>query len=459
MVDSKAPSSAHKWNFAPRFRRNAFGWRSQPALTRVKEAVAEIKKTARADPVLAAEGAVLFLEKVSPALSHVDSSSGAIGSAVNNAIDILVPIIAGAPADGSVRDRWMERLWQAVEADDIPYIELLPDYWGELCATPERASRWADSFIEKVRTARNRSSVHYGYFKGTSACLSALFRAGRHEEILSLLEQAPHKFWYERKWGVKALSALGRKAEAIRYAEDSRGINEPEAEIAQACEEILLAGGMTDEAYARYAIAANRGTTHLATFRAIVRKYPQKTAGDILHDLVESTPGEEGKWFTSAKSAGLHDEAVVLANMTPCDPRTLTRAARDEAEEHPDFAVEAAVAALRWICEGYGYEITYADVGNAYRYAMEAAENAGSKHETLGAHSQTGGITDPGRRVHCKSAHERVEAGSLITGCEPERVLTRHLIGWTIHDARQSPGSRKRTVRNHAFLGFFLPIE
>ena len=30
--------------------------------------------------MLAAEGAVLFLEKVSPALEHVDSSSGAIGS-------------------------------------------------------------------------------------------------------------------------------------------------------------------------------------------------------------------------------------------------------------------------------------------------------------------------------------------------------------------------------------------
>jgi hypothetical protein len=123
-------SSTHKWNFAARFRRNAFGWRSQPALTRVKEAVAEIKKVARKDPVLAAEGAVLFLEKVSPALAHVDSSSGAIGSAVNSAIEILIHTIAAAPADGSVRDRWLERLWEAVEADDIPYIELLPEYWG-----------------------------------------------------------------------------------------------------------------------------------------------------------------------------------------------------------------------------------------------------------------------------------------------------------------------------------------
>lgn len=375
-------SVSHKWKFAPRFRRNAFGWRSQPALSRVKEAVAEIRKTEHKDRILAAEGAVLFLEKVSPALAHVDSSSGAIGSAVNSAIDVLAAIIARAPADSSVRDRWLERLWRSVEADEIPYIELLPEYWGELCATPERASQWADSFIEIVRMAWDTSSGNYGYFKGTSACLSALLKAGRNEEILSLLEHAPHKFWHDRKWGVKALSAMGKKAEAIRYAEDSRGINEPQGIIAQTCEEILLSSGMADEAYAIYAIDANRSTTNLATFRAIVRKYPQKTAGEILHDLVESTPGEEGKWFASAKSAGLYDEAIVLANKTPCDPRTLTRAAKESADERSAFAVEAGMAALRWLCKGYGYEITAADIRDAYRYTMEAAANAGSDRET-----------------------------------------------------------------------------
>ncbi len=374
---------AHKWNFAARFRRNAFGWRSQPALARVKEAVAEIKKAARKNPVLAAEGAVLFLEKVSPALAHVDSSSGAIGTVVNNAIDVLVPIIAGAPVDGPVRDRWLERLWQAVEDDDIPYIELLPEYWGELCATPERAAQWADSFIDMVRMAwENTSPGHYAHFKGTSACLSALLKAGRNEEVLSLLELSPFKYWHYRKWGVKALSALGRHAEAIRYAEDSRGINEPHGAIAQACEEILLLSDMADEAYVRYAIYANRGTTNLATFRAIARKYPRKTAGEILRDLVKSTPGEEGKWFASAKAAGLYDEAIVLANKTPCDPRTLTRAAKEAADEHPVFAVEAGMAALRWLCAGYGYEITSLDIWNAYRYTMEAAAHAGSTQET-----------------------------------------------------------------------------
>jgi hypothetical protein len=45
------------------------------------QAVGEIKKVARHDPVLAAVGAVALLERVSPALEQVDSSSGAIGRA------------------------------------------------------------------------------------------------------------------------------------------------------------------------------------------------------------------------------------------------------------------------------------------------------------------------------------------------------------------------------------------
>ena len=41
----------------------------------------EIKGVARRDPIHAADGAVVFLERVSPALEQVDSSSGAIGTA------------------------------------------------------------------------------------------------------------------------------------------------------------------------------------------------------------------------------------------------------------------------------------------------------------------------------------------------------------------------------------------
>lgn len=87
-------ATAYKFQFAPRFRHNAFGWKSATPIQRIKEALAEIKALAKKEPVLAAEGAVLFLEKLAPAIEQVDSSSGGIGSAVNRAIKTLVSIIA-----------------------------------------------------------------------------------------------------------------------------------------------------------------------------------------------------------------------------------------------------------------------------------------------------------------------------------------------------------------------------
>ena len=369
--------SAHKWQFASRFRRHAFGWRSDTPVQRIKEAITEIKQVARKEPVIAAEGAIILLEKLSPALEQVDSSSGALGSAVNKAIDTLVPIIVKADVEPKLRQRWLERLWQALQDDEMPYIEVLGDYWGELCVTPELASHWVDEFLPVVESVWSPNASGHGFFKGTSACLASLYAAGRHQELLALLDKARFKWWHDRRWGVKVLAAMGRKAEAIRYAEDSRGLNDPGWQIAQACEEILLSSSLHDEAYRRYAIEANQGTTNLATFRAIAKKYPHKQPEEILRDLVASTPGAEGKWFAAAKDAGLFDVAIELGTRSPTDPRTLTRAARDYAEKQPAFALAAGLAALRWISLGHGYEITGADVLDAYSAVTQAAPNAG----------------------------------------------------------------------------------
>jgi len=65
--------------FKAHFHRNAFGWKLEPAITRIRQAVTEIKREAKQEPVLAAEGAIAFLERVSAALAQVDSSSGANG--------------------------------------------------------------------------------------------------------------------------------------------------------------------------------------------------------------------------------------------------------------------------------------------------------------------------------------------------------------------------------------------
>lgn len=69
------------------------------------------------------------------------------------------------------------------------------------------------------------------------------------------------------------------------------------------------------------------------------------------------------------------------ARQSPCDPKTLTRAARDHRETHPEFAAEAALAALHWIAHGYGYEIGSADVAQAHRLATEAAALCGRSEQ------------------------------------------------------------------------------
>ncbi|MHB8594318.1 MAG: hypothetical protein ACYDB3_08310, partial [Acidimicrobiales bacterium] len=334
------------------------------------------KKAARHDPVLGADGAVSFLERLSPALEQVDSSSGALGTAVYNAIRDLVPIIAGAEVDTKTRDRWLERLWVALEADRMPYIEVLADFWGELCASKEAASGWADRLVGTTRLALSPDPSLHGHFHGTSACLSALFTTERYHEIVEILEV--DAIWPYKRWAVQALAALGHKAGAIRYAESCRGPWTSDREVDEICEEILLSSGLVDEAYRRYGLRPNRAMTYLATFRTTAQLYPHKAPGEMLADLVRTTPGQEGKWFAAAKAVGLYDDALALASSTPCDPRTLTRAARDFADERPAFALGSGLAALRWLVEGYGYEVTSADVWAAYRAAMLAAANLGS---------------------------------------------------------------------------------
>ena len=365
----------------PTISRNAFGWKSATPIARIKEALVEIKGIAKKEPILAAEGAVLVLEKLAPAIEQVDSSSGGIGSAVNRAIETLVPIIAKADVSRAVREKWLDRLFEALQEDDMPYLEYLGECWGDLCTTPEIAAKWADDLAPTLTTMWDHcaSSGEYGYFKGTSACLSALYAAGRHDELLALIAKSEyrHKSWHNRVWGAKALAAAGKPTEAIRYAEDSKGLNAPLAAIAAFCEGVLLESGFADEAYARYAVGATYATTNLATFKAIAKKYPGKQKETILRDLVASHPGNEGKWFAAAKDAGFFELAIELANRSPSDPRTLIRAARDFVAERPEFALAAGMTALRGIADGWGYDITSVDVLDAYAAVMAAAGAAG----------------------------------------------------------------------------------
>jgi len=60
-----------------------------------------------------AEGAIALMGKLSAALEHVDHSPGAIGTAVNRAINNLVPIVSRPKVEPRSRRRRLERSWVA----------------------------------------------------------------------------------------------------------------------------------------------------------------------------------------------------------------------------------------------------------------------------------------------------------------------------------------------------------
>lgn len=363
----------YKWTFLSRFRTGAYSWKaSRLAGQRLREAVSEIKKVAKNDPVLGAEGAVRLMEKIWPALEHIDTSSGALGSAVNKTLDALIPIIVNAPADEKTRNKWLDRLWQAMVDDGVDYLSPVGDRWGELCGSPEVAGKWADDLVSTLRACWTDPNPGV-YFHGATACLSCLLVSGRYQELLELLALNRYSMWHYQRYGVEALLAMGRKAEAVQYAEASRGLNQPDAVIDQTCEEILISSGLHEEAYRRYGLSAAVGNSYIARFRAVAKRYPMKDNAQILADLIATTPGEEGKWFATAKEIKLFELALELANRSPCDPKTLTRAARDYLGSEPEFALGSAMAALRWLSEGWGYEVTSIDVMEAYDRAMDAA--------------------------------------------------------------------------------------
>ena len=190
MATPRAPRAAPTWTFAARFRRGAFGWKSDRAIERLDEAAAEIRAMVRQDPVLAADGAVRLIEKLSPAFENVDDSSGRLQAVIRDVFEQFVPLIGTVEVAPKTREAWLERLWQAMVDDEMPWIERLGDHWGTLCGSPEVASAWADELLPGLRAAWAPSAKGHGWYSGTIPCLSSLYAAGRHAELLALLESA-----------------------------------------------------------------------------------------------------------------------------------------------------------------------------------------------------------------------------------------------------------------------------
>ena len=232
-------TSGHRWAFKARLRAGAYGWRgSALASKRLNEAVREIRSAAKSDRMLAAEGCVSLMERLWPALEHIDTSSGALGGAVRRTLDELIPILVTAPADVKTRSAWLDRLYQAVIDDGVEYLSPVEDRWGEIAVYPELMAEYAErlrSLILRVWADEPTG----GHVIGTAICLSCLLEAGRYGELIELLSCARMKWWHWHRFGAEALARQGAWDAAIAYAEGCRstqGYND--RQIDRFCEDV-----------------------------------------------------------------------------------------------------------------------------------------------------------------------------------------------------------------------------
>ncbi len=187
-----------------------------------------------------------------------------------------------------------QRIAEAIQGDDPPYLESMDDRGGELCAPPEIASRWADRLTDLVQhvNAERRRGQH-AFTRADSLCHCALFSAGRHDELIKLIGGDPRPMWRDLLWVGRIGVARGEIDEAIEFMAKSVNSWMPMAGLARFAEGVLLNVGRRTEAYEKHALEANRTTTCVATFRLIAGKYPEIDPDRVQSDLIATTPGED----------------------------------------------------------------------------------------------------------------------------------------------------------------------
>lgn len=398
----EAAVAERKWQFKTKFRAKSYGWRgSRLAISRLKEAFSEIKAAAKSDPVAGGDGAVSLMERIWPAFQDIDTSSGALGTAVARTLDELIPILIDAPADHSTRSKWLTRLFEAVQNDGVEYLAPVEGQWGEIARYPDLINEYADRLIGMVRRAWADHET-FQHVIGTSICLSCLLEAGRYAELQELLATRRMKFWSSHWFGAEALVRQGLWEAAVAYAEGVRSDTKSgyrEISIDRFCEDLLIRHGRSDEAYRRYGLRVVSGTTNLAIYRSLVRAYPDRDHRQMLLDLIE-THGDKGKWFAAAKDAGFLDIALDCAAVHNADPSTLVRAARDFCDEEPRFAATVALFAVTHLLAGSGYDPPVSEVNEAIKHLFVASRAIGA----IGwARQELGRLADgpcsPGREI------------------------------------------------------------
>lgn len=374
-------TTKHKWEFIKYFRDNAYGWNGTAlASKRIIAAIKEIKAVAKNEPVIAADGAAIFLEKCWRAIEHIDSSSGAIGIAVNNALTEVVQIIKNAPLSIADRMKLTERIWETWQEEDYGYYDSFTEQWAELCAEPETLTFWADNFLPIVKHFF-LSDTPGSYFKGLEPCLSCLFELGRYDEITEMLSKKERMLFDFLQYEIKIVAAKGDIDRALQMIDDHLYDSNSSYQAAYLGEEILLKAGRIEEAYKRYGLLQPFRSTGLATLSTIRKKYPKISPQRILNDLLNADAGNERRYFAAARKIGMIELAIEIAEKYDVEPKTLTTACQDYLEKDPDLSLKFGVMALQRYADGYGYEPEYSDVQKCYDLVLKAAHGAGNSAE------------------------------------------------------------------------------
>ncbi|KFI25386.1 hypothetical protein CDV52_19995 [Haematobacter missouriensis] len=395
-----ARKPSHPWAFRAGMRAGAFSWHgTAKAVERLKAASSEIRALNRSDPVAAAEGVIVLAERIWPAFEHIDTSSGALGTAVRRTLGDLVPVLIAAPAHEGVRAQWLERIRTAIAEDGVDYLAPLADGFGEISVYPALINDHADRDLAMVFAAW-ADHARFIHIPTATLTLSCLLEAGRYDELLALMEVKRSRLWFDEKFAAEALIRQGREDEALARAaalmEDDRQ-NWGRQEIARFCEALLIRRGQPDEAYRRFGLPTAMGNTWLAMWRDLVKRYPDTDPRGILEDLI-ALHGRKGKWFAAAKTAGYLDIALDCAQDSEAAPATLTRAARDFAVKEPAFATSVALCAIRHLIAGRGYDAGPHDIDEATEHLIAASRRVGSMdlvHEELRRIVEGGRNADP----------------------------------------------------------------
>jgi hypothetical protein len=199
-------------------RAGAFGWRgSAKAIDRLNLAKSEIRAANKADPVTAAVGVVVLAERIWPAFEQIDTSSGALGSAVRRTLEELVPLLIEPPTDEPTRAHWLERRRQAILDDGVDYLAPISDRFGEIAVFPTLMRVHADRDLDLIRGAW-ADHAQFSHIATATLTLSCLLEAGRHDEILALLEVRKTRLWHDEKFAAEALLRQGREDAALARA-------------------------------------------------------------------------------------------------------------------------------------------------------------------------------------------------------------------------------------------------